>query len=102
MKFTAIFAALALAAGAAAQADRQDNMRNLARSLIAEYEDFLEERANRVDPTFRCEARSPQGTSGMKCDPYSCNQYCVLKNVKCGWSTSNLPSNCVKCKCQKG
>ncbi|KAH6910606.1 hypothetical protein BKA70DRAFT_1424263 [Coprinopsis sp. MPI-PUGE-AT-0042] len=76
MKFTIIVAALALATGAAAQVDRQDAMRNLARSLIAEYEDFLEERAG------GCQARSPQGTSGMECDPYSCDKYCVMDKIR--------------------
>ncbi|KAH6908309.1 hypothetical protein BKA70DRAFT_1426885 [Coprinopsis sp. MPI-PUGE-AT-0042] len=45
MKFAIIFGALALTSGIAAQGyGRQDEMRNLARSLIAEYEDFLAER----------------------------------------------------------
>ncbi|KAH6889012.1 hypothetical protein BKA70DRAFT_1442627 [Coprinopsis sp. MPI-PUGE-AT-0042] len=93
MKFTIVFAALALATGAAAQVDRQDAMRNLARSLIAEYEDFLEERAG------GCQARSPQGTSGMECDPYNCDKYCVMGDKKCKWS--ERPKNCKKCTCTK-
>jgi hypothetical protein len=41
MKFTIFFATLTLACGVAVQGvERGDTMRNLARSLIAEYEDF--------------------------------------------------------------
>jgi hypothetical protein len=94
MKFSIIAVALALASGVAAQGiDRQDAMRNLARSLIAEYEDFLEERVG------DCQARSQKDATGLTCDPIACNKYCVKGEKKCGWS--QRPANCKKCNCNK-
>ncbi|KAH6917695.1 hypothetical protein BKA70DRAFT_1215889 [Coprinopsis sp. MPI-PUGE-AT-0042] len=66
MKFTIVAAAslALLSTGVAAQGvDRQDTMRNLARSLIEEYEDLLESRSD------GCVARNPSRYQGMECDP---------------------------------
>ena len=94
MKLSILVTAFALAAGAAAQMDREDAMLNFARSLIADYEDFLEERIN------GCQARSPQGTPGTQCDPYNCDQYCTMGDKgRCKWTSR--PSYCKKCTCSK-
>jgi hypothetical protein len=97
MKFTIVALALSLATGIAAQGvDRQEAMRNLARSLIAEYEDFLEERIG------DCQARPSKSSTGLNCEPITCNKYCVQKEAtgRCGWAAGK-PANCAKCSCTK-
>ncbi|KAH6885048.1 hypothetical protein BKA70DRAFT_1237223 [Coprinopsis sp. MPI-PUGE-AT-0042] len=94
MKFTIVAIALALTSGVAAQGyDRQEAMRNLARSLIAEYEDFLGERVG------DCKARPTKDSTGLNCDPISCDKYCVKGEKKCGWTEQ--PKGCKKCSCTK-
>ena len=106
MKFTAaIFAALALASGVIA-AERQNTMRNLARALIAEYEDFLVERE--LESTLElearvngCVARNKKGYLGMECDLIRCQASCSpLPGGRCGWPAGQ-PANCAQCACQK-
>jgi hypothetical protein len=103
MKFTCIVAALALATGVVAS-ERQNNMRNLARSLIAEYEDFLQEREeSSLEVEARaggCVARIPNGYHGMQCDVMTCQSYCVQGANRCQWSAGR-PDKCSKCRCQK-
>jgi hypothetical protein len=81
MKFTIVLAALALAGGVAAQGiDREDAMRNLARSLIAEYEDILEERGN-------CKLGTKPGKDCVS----TCKNRCLPhhKTGKCGFHQIN-------------
>ncbi|KAH6904425.1 hypothetical protein BKA70DRAFT_1432177 [Coprinopsis sp. MPI-PUGE-AT-0042] len=103
MKFTIVFAALALVSGVVA-ADRQDAMRNLARSLIAEYEDFLQEREDTyqdmVERSGGCVARNPKDYTGSKCNVLTCQGYCIKGNKNCKWK-DDKPDSCSKCKCQK-
>ncbi|KAH6891788.1 hypothetical protein BKA70DRAFT_1233990 [Coprinopsis sp. MPI-PUGE-AT-0042] len=103
MKFTCVIAALALVSGVIA-ADRQDAMRNLARSLIAEYEDFLQEREDNYQEMLErangCVARNPKDYKGMQCNVLTCQSYCVPGDKKCKWS-ANRPDSCSKCRCQK-
>ncbi|KAH6909657.1 hypothetical protein BKA70DRAFT_1276789 [Coprinopsis sp. MPI-PUGE-AT-0042] len=94
MKFTIVAVALACASQVAAQGyDRQDTMRNLARSLIEEYEDLLEERLN------SCSARRKNDHAA--CAEFSCREYCELKGDKCQMRNVRIPSTCTGCKCVK-
>ncbi|KAH6909547.1 hypothetical protein BKA70DRAFT_1276479 [Coprinopsis sp. MPI-PUGE-AT-0042] len=94
MRFTIIAATLALAGAVAAHPmNRDETADHVARSLIAEYEEFLESRAN------GCMARNPSRYQGMECDIFSCQKYCVPGEKRCKWS--ERPKQCTKCKCQK-
>ncbi|KAH6903427.1 hypothetical protein BKA70DRAFT_1227759 [Coprinopsis sp. MPI-PUGE-AT-0042] len=87
MKLTIVFAALALACGVTAQGfDREDSMREFARSLIEEYDDFLE-------------ARATCPVSGGSCPKVTCQKYCLkgadARGVgSCFWTPRSTPPAC--------
>ncbi|KAH6901276.1 hypothetical protein BKA70DRAFT_1436321 [Coprinopsis sp. MPI-PUGE-AT-0042] len=99
MKFTIVFAALALASGVAAQAiDRQDAMRNLARSLIAEYEDFLAEREEYADELVQRGCKT--GNKPGKTCTSSCSNRCTTNKAgKCGFHQINNNGCDKECTC---
>jgi hypothetical protein len=99
MKFTFVIAALALASGAAAQlADRQNAMRNLARSLIAEYEDFLVEREEYEYDILQARSCKTGNKPGKTCTS-TCSNRCTSKNGKCGFHQGNNNGCDKECTC---